>query len=236
MLALYVLFTARMMYDVIVFFGKGLFDGPDAQKVAICELAIMESALTDDEKEASLFEVRKTAPNAIIEFEHYVSLLVPYDGTVADKVYRRKASGEIFDTRTVVPSIFNKQAIAWAQSTNAEAIALRSFLWLYRDEQIAREKNDRETCRKFGPETVRRVAERPIYPLSAEEIAELTKDGPRPSAEVAAIQDQLLRERGLEEIADLINDRQLRLVPRTAGPSTLASPDPYPLSDTVRVI
>jgi hypothetical protein len=182
----------------------------------------MDSLLTDDEKEAALFEVRKTAPNAIIEFEHYVSLLVPRDGTAANKVFRRKPSGEIFDTRTVVPSIFNKHAIAWAQATNAEAISLRSFLWLYRDERVAREKNERETCRKFGPETVRRIAEHPTYPLSPDEIAELTAGGRRPDAEVAAIQQRLLRERGLEAVADLISARQITIV-RRAGDRVRAS-------------
>ena len=69
MLPLYLAFTVRMLSDVAAFVGKGLVDAPDAQKVALCELAIMESALADDERDAALAEVRRTASRAILEFE-----------------------------------------------------------------------------------------------------------------------------------------------------------------------
>ena len=204
MLVSYWTFTARMMWDVAVFFAVGLLDAPDAQRATLCEMAIATSHLPADEKEPALFEVRKTAPNAIIEFEHYVSLLLPYDGTAADKVYRRTCAGDIVDTRTVVPSIFTLAAIRFAQSTNAEAYSLRTFLWLYRDEARARAVNAQETARKFGPETVARLAVTPMYPLTSEEIAALTAGGPRPDAEVAGILDRELRARGLGAIADRI--------------------------------
>lgn len=210
MYQLYLRFTLQMFYDIAVFLRHGVFDAPDAQKCTLCELAVMESQLTDDEKDAALFEVRKTAPKAIIEFEHYVPLLVPSDGTSDDKACYRNASGAIVDHRNVVPSVFSKDAIWLAQSVNAEAYSLRSFLWLYRDEQLARAINDRETRRKFGPEAARRIAEHPVYPLAPEEIARLTKGGPRPAAEVEAILDGLLRERGLAAVADSIRARRSR--------------------------
>jgi hypothetical protein len=201
---LYPIFTFLVLYDVAVFTVKGLLDGPDAQKYALCELAIMESPFANDEKDAALDELRHTAPNTIIEYEYYVPLLVPFDGTVQDKVYRRNASGEIIDTHTVVPSVFKKIAMHIAQSLCSEVISLRSFLWLYGDEQVAREKNYHETARKFGPEVAQRIAEHPRYPLQPEQIAELTQAGPRAPAAVAAILDGLLRERGLRDVADRI--------------------------------
>jgi len=201
---LYPIFTFLVLYDVAVFMGKGLLDGPDAQKYALCELAIMESQLANDAKDAALAALRKTAPNTIIEYEYYVPLLVPFDGTVADKVYRRNAAGEIIDTHTVVPSVFKHIAMDIAQSLCSEVISLRSFLWLYGDEQMAREKNYRETARKYGPGVAQRVAEHPRYPLRPEQVAELTQTGPRAPAAVAAILEGLLRERGLGDVADRI--------------------------------
>ena len=209
---LYPIFTFLVLYDVAVFMGKGLFDGPDAQKYALCELAIMESLLPNDAKDAALAELRKTAPNTIIEYEYYVPLLVPFDGTVQDKVYRRNASGEIIDTHSVIPSVFKKIAMHIAQSLCSEVISLRSFLWLYGDEQVAREKNYRETARKYGPEVAQRIAEHPRYPLRPEQVAELTQAGPRAPAAVAAILEGLLRERGLHDIADRITAGSQRLM------------------------
>jgi hypothetical protein len=200
----YPIFTFLVLYDVAIFMGKGLFDGPDAQKYALCELAIMESQLTNDEKDAALAALRKTAPNTIIEYEYYVPLLVPFDGTVQDKVSRRNAAGEIIDNHSVVPSVFKKIAMDIAQSLCSEVISLRSFLWLYGDEQVAREKNDRETARKYGPEVAQRIVEHPRYPLRPEQIAELTQAGPRAPGNVAAILEGLLRERGLHDVADRI--------------------------------
>jgi len=164
----------------------------------------MESQLTNDEKDAALVELRKTAPKTTIEYEYYVPLLVPFGGTVQDKVYRRNAAGEIIDNHTVVPSVFKQIGMSIAQSLCSEVISLRSFLWLYGDEQVAREKNDRETARKYGPEVAQRIAEYPRYPLQSEQVAALTQAGPRTPAGVATILEGLLRERGLREIADRI--------------------------------
>ena len=204
MLISYWTFTARMMWDVAKYFGTGLLDAPAAQQVALCEMAIVTSGMPVDEKEAALFEVRKTAPNAIIEFEYDVSLLVPCDGTVADKVCRRTCGGEIIDTLSVVPSVCDKHAIRVAQSTNAEVYSLRAFLWLLRDEARAVAINARETTRKFGPDTAARIAADPLYPLTAAEINALTQGGPRPADAVQEILSDQLRARGLGAVADRI--------------------------------
>ncbi len=202
--ALYPVFTFLVLYSVASFMVKALRDGTDAQKYALCELAIMGAALDDAAKDAALDELRKTAPNTIIQFEYYVPLLVPFDGTVEDKVQRRNAAGGIIDNHSVVPSVFSRQAIRISQSICCEVIGLRSFLWLYGDERVARAQHDREAARKFGPEAARRMAEQPIYPLLAEQIAELTQPGPRTPEAVAATLDGLLRERKLDGVADRI--------------------------------
>jgi len=202
--ALYPTFTFKVLYDVTIFMGKALLDGPDAQKYALCELAIMESRLTNDEKDAALVELRKTAPRTIIEYEYYVPLLVPFGGTVQDKAYRRNAAGEIIENHTTVPSVFKQIGMDIAQSLCSEVISLRSFLWLYGEQQVAREKNDRETARKYGPDVAQRIAEHPRYPLRPEQVAELIPAGSRAPAAVAAILEGLLRERGLHDIADRI--------------------------------
>jgi len=201
---LYPVFTFLVLFDVAVFMWKAMFDAPDAQQYELCELAIMESRLTNDAKDAALAELRETAPNTVVEFEYYVPLLVPFDGTVQDKAYRRNAAGEIIDTHTVAPSVFKQIAMQIAQSLCSEVMSLRSFLWLYGDERVAREKNYNETVRKYGPEVARRIAEHPRYTLTPEQVVELTQSGPRAQAEVEAILDGLLRERGLLEIADSI--------------------------------
>jgi hypothetical protein len=202
--ALYPTFTFKVLYDVAVFMGKALFDGPDAQKYALCELAIMESQLTNDEKDSALAKLRKTAPRTIIEYEYYVPLLVPFDGTAEDKAYRRNAAGEVIENPTVVPSVFTQTGMDIAQSLCSEVISLRSFLWLYGDEETARVRNDRETARKYGPGVAQRIAANPRYPLRQEEVAALTHGGPRAQAAVAVILDGLLRERGLQDVADRI--------------------------------
>jgi hypothetical protein len=208
LLALYPTFTFKVLYDVTVFMGKGLLDGPDAQKYALCELAIIESRLTNDEKDAALVDLRKTAPRTIIEYEYYVPLLVPFGGTPQDKVSRRNAAGEVIENHTVVPSVFKQIGMDIAQSLCSEVISLRSFIWLYGEEQVAREKNHRETTRKYGPEVARRIAEHPRYPLGPEQVAALTQAGPRTPAAVASILDGLLRERGLRDLADRIAAEQ----------------------------
>jgi hypothetical protein len=210
--ALYPIFTWLVLYSVAVFMLKALRDGPDAQKYALCELAIMESRLADAAKDGALADLRKTAPNTIIQYEYYVPLLVPCDGTVQDKVHRRNASGDIIDNHSVVPSVFNRRAMQIAQSLCCEVIGLRSFLWLYGEERIAREKHSRETARKFGLGVAQRIAEQPVYPLRPEQIAELTQAGPRAPEAIAGILDGLLRERGLDGIADRITAGSRQLV------------------------
>ena len=203
-LALYFSFTWHMMQDVRRFFTRGLLEAPDAQRVTLCELAVMASALPDDQKDAALLDVQATAPPSIIEFEHYVGLVLPWDGTLADKAIRRSASGALLDTHTVVPSILDRHAVHVAQSTNGEAYALRTFVWLYRDEGRGREVSDRETARKFGPEVAARIGARPLYPLEPWEVDALTAGGPRPQAEVDAILLDALRSHGLGTVADRI--------------------------------
>jgi hypothetical protein len=202
--ALYPIFTSLVLYSVAVFMWKALRDGPDAQKYALCELAIMESPLANAEKDAAWDALRKTAPKTIIQYEYYVPLLVPFDGTVEDKVHRRNASGEIIDNHSVVPSVFNRRAMQIAQSLCCEVIGLRSFLWLHGDERRAQEAHHRETARKFGPEVAQRMVEQPLYALPAEQIVELTRPGVRSPEAIAAILDGLLRERGLNDVADRI--------------------------------
>ncbi|HSL21241.1 MAG TPA: hypothetical protein VK886_06880 [Vicinamibacterales bacterium] len=202
--ALFFPFTWYMLRDVRRFFTRGLFDAPHAQRVTLCELAVMASALPDDQKDAALLDVQAMAPASIIEFEHYVSLVLPYDGTLAEKAIRRSASGALLDTHTVVPSIFDRHAVHVAQSTNAEACALRTFLWLYRDEARAREVGERETARKFGPAVAARTTAQPRYPLERWEVDALVGSGPRPEAEVNAILLDALRSCGLGAIADRV--------------------------------
>ncbi len=204
MLALYFVFTGYTLRDVSWFFTRGLFDAPDAQRLTLCELAVIGSALPDEEKDAGLLDVQATAPSAIVEFEHYVGLVLPWDGTLADKAIRRSASGGPLDTGTVVPSILDRHAVHVAQSTNAEAYALRTFLWLYRDETRARDTGRRETARKFGPAVAARIDAKPLYPLEPWEVDALTAGGPRPRAEIDAILLDALRRRGLAAIADRI--------------------------------
>jgi len=164
----------------------------------------MESGLTNAAKDAALTELRKTAPRTTIEYQYYVPLLVPFDGGVHDKVSRRNAAGEAIDNHSVIPSVFTQLAIQIAQSLISEVTALRSFLWLYGDERLARQKNEGETARKCGPGVAQRIAAQPRYPLRQEDIDELIGSGPRPAAHVAAILDALLRERGLQNIANRI--------------------------------
>ena len=202
--ARYPVFTFLVLYSVATFTMKAMFDAPDAQKYALCELAIMNSGLTAAAKDDALTELRKSAPKTTIEYQYYVPLLVPFDGSVQDKVSRRNAAGEVVDNHSVIPSVFTRLAIHIAQSLISEVASLRSFLWLYRDERLARQNNDRETARKYGPEAANRIAADPRYPLRQEEINELVGSGPRAPAEVAAILDGLLRERNLQDIANRI--------------------------------
>ena len=105
---------------------------------------------------------------------------------------------------SLATSILDRHAVHVAQSTNPEAYALRTFVWLYRDEARARLVGDRETARKFGPVVAARISAEPRYPLEPWEVDGLTAGGPRPQAEVDAILLDALRKRGLEAIADRI--------------------------------
>jgi hypothetical protein len=209
--ALYPVFTFLVLYSVQMFTMRAMLDGGDAQKYALCELAIMESGLASQDKDAALAELRRTAPKTIIEYEYYVPLLVPFDGGIEDRVNRRNASGGTIENDTVIPSVFKQVAMHIAQSLISEVVALRSFLWLYGDERLAREKNDRETARKYGPDVARRIAEHPRYPLGPGETADLIASGPRKPAAAAEILDGLLRERGLAEVANRIKSGRQQL-------------------------
>ena len=213
-LGLYVPFTACMMADVQTFFTRGLLDAPDAQTVTLCEWAVISSRLTDDEKDAALLDVQAVASASIVEFEHYVGLVLPFDGSLDDKAIRRSASGALLDTHTVVPSILDRHAVHVAQSTNAEAYALRTFLWLYRDEAVALRVNHRETTRKFGPAVADRLARSPRYPLASWERDTLCVGGPRTQAEIDGVLLEALRGRGLGPWADRIAARG----PSSVGP------------------
>lgn len=203
-LRLYIPFTTSMMADVQTFFSRGLLDAADAQTVTLCEWAVMSSGLPDDQKDAALLDVQAAASASIVEFEHYVGLVLPFDGALDEKAIRRSASGALLDTHTVVPSILDRHAVHVAQSTNAEAYALRTFLWLYRDEAVARAVNHRETERKFGPEVARRIAQSPRYPLESWETETLTAGGRRAADEVDRVLLEALRGRGLGDWAERV--------------------------------
>jgi hypothetical protein len=202
----YPLATYNVLVGVSVFvFVDGYTQVEDAYNYALCELAIMESRLSNEDKDwAHAEQLRGTAPKSIVGYEYYIPLLVPFDGSVRDKAYRRDAAGEVIDDRTTCPSVFPKRSIELAQAVHSEITCLRAFLWLYGDEQAARKKNLQETTRKFGPPAAQRIAEHPLFPLRPEEVAELTRSGPRTQEEIAIILDGLLRRRGLLVVADAI--------------------------------
>ena len=231
-LGLYFPFTGYMMMDVRTFFTRGLRDAPEAPAATLCELAIVTSALTDGDKDAALLDVQAVAPASIVEFEHYVGLVRPRDGTVAEKAIRRSASGAPLDTHTVVPSILDRHAVHVAQSTNAEVYALRTFLWLYRDEARARAVNDAEAARKFGPDVAARIRAKPLYPLESWELETLTAGGPRSRDEIDAILRDALRGRGLGHIADRVE--AAAVAARAAGSGIAGGSDESPLSGTRR--
>ena len=204
LLTTYPLTAVRVLIDASSFMTEAWLEVGDAQSYALCELAIMESSLSAELKDEALDKLRETAGNATIEFEYYVPLLVALDGQPEDRVCRRDARGQLIDHHSVVPSVFYQRAIDRAQAITGELISLRSFLWLYRDEQVARDKNHQETVRKFGPEAARRIAENPLYPLSDEQVAELTRGGRRPREEVHDVLCRLLRKRGLVYMSDVM--------------------------------
>jgi len=199
----YPLATYNVLAGVSVFvFVDGYTQVEDAYSYALCELAIVESRLSNEEKDWALEQLRGTAPKSIVGYEYYIPLLVPFDGTVKDKSYRRNSAGEIINDHTTSPSVFPKRSIELAQAMHSELTCLRAFLWLYRDEEVAREKNLQETVRKFGPGPAQRIAEHPLFPLTPEEIAALTCSGPRTQEETDDTLDWVMRGRGLLAIAD----------------------------------
>ncbi len=199
----YPLATYHVLTGVAVFVGKGLLQVEDAPGYTLCELAIMDSRLADVDKDRAHEQLRATAPNPIVGYEYYIPLLVPFGGGPEDRADRRNAAGEVIGHHSSSPSVFPERSIELAQAVIAELIGLRSMLWLYGDEAKAREKNRRETARKFGPDPARRIEEHPQYPLAPEEVGELAP-ATRAPAEVDAILDGLLRDRGLEAVAGAI--------------------------------
>jgi hypothetical protein len=195
--------TYNVLAGVSVFvFVDGYTQVEDAYSYALSELAIMESSLSNEDKDWAHEQLRGTAPKSIVGYEYYIPLLVPFDGTVKDKSYRRNAAGEIINDHTTSPSVFPKRSIELAQAMHSEITCLRAFLWLYRDEEVARQKNLQETTRKFGPESAQRIAEHPLFPLTPEEVAAFTRSGPRTQEEIDATLDWVMRDRGLLAIAD----------------------------------
>ena len=203
----------RVVFDVLKFTLEAYFEAADAERYSLCELAIMESSLSNEEKDECFEELRETAPNTTIEFEYYVPLLVPKDGKPEDRVFRRTAGGEIIDHGAVAESVFEPRAIDRAQAICSELLSYRPFLWLYRDEKLARQKNRSETVRKFGAEAAQRIEDEPLYPLTDEEVAELTEGGPRPKAELNRILVEQFRERDLDQVADRV-EKGLNKKPR----------------------
>jgi len=193
-----------VVFDVLIFVIKAWLEVSDALEYAICELALVESELSDEEKLEAEEKLRKTAGNATIEFEYYVPLVVPFDGTPKDQVFRRNVIGKVVNHETIAKSVFEQKAINRAQAITSEVVQLRAFLWLYGDEEIARKKSFEETARKFEEKAAERIRDNPLYPLTEKEIEELTKDGKRTDAQVRELKRELLRKRGLLAIADQI--------------------------------
>jgi len=216
MLSLYPFTAFQVTYDVLVFILKAWLQVEDTLDYALCELAVVDSHLGDEDKLLAMERLRKTAGNATVEFEYYVPLLVPFNGTPADRALRRSVTGQIIDQHTIARSVFRQEAIQLAQAINSELVQLRAFLWLFRDEAKARATSFRETARKFGPavaerlERERREGTVP-YPLTPAEVTNLIKPGPdesqdvpRTQLEVNLILYRLLRRRGLLYVSDLV--------------------------------
>ncbi len=200
----YPLATYHVLTGVAVFVGKGLLQVEDAYAYTLSELAIMESGLSSEDKDLALVQLRATASNPIVGYEYYIPLLVPFGGGPQDRADRRNAAGEIIGHHSSAPSVFPKRSIELAQAVIGELIGLRSMLWLYGDEATAREKNRRETARKFGPGPAGRIEEQPQFPLTAVEVEQLASGGKRNREEVHGILDGILRDRGLQAVAEAV--------------------------------
>lgn len=208
MLTLYPSTAFRVTYDVAKFVVKAWLQPSDALPYVICELALVEAEHLDDEQKLEAEKkLRMTAGNATIEFEYYVPLLVPFDGTPEDQVLRKNVIGETVDHGTIAQSVFKPSAIERAQAITAEVIQMRAFLWLYGDEETARRKCFSETERKFGREAAERIRDNPLYPLSEEDVKELTRGGKRSEKEVGHLMYYLARRRGLLDVAEEIADK-----------------------------
>ncbi len=220
MLRIYPSTAFRVIYDVVVFIFYAWLQVSDALDYALCELAIVDSDLSDEDKDESMERLRKTAGNATVEFEYYVPLLVPLDGTPADQVKRTSVGGQLIDHHTIAQSVFLSSAINRAQAITGEIIQLRAFLWLFRDEKLARGKSYQETARKFGEEAARRIEAEPLYALSGQQVLDYMKpagdqaDGPRTSEEVKRILYECLRLRGLLYVADKVFENEPFVVNR----------------------
>jgi hypothetical protein len=208
--------TYNVLTGVSVFVFGGIFvQIEDGYAYPLCELSIFESRLSNEEKDWAHGELRKTAPKSIVGFEYYIPLLVNFEGQTQEKAYRRDAAGEIINDRVGSPSIFPQRSIQLAQSIHGELSCLRSFVWLYGDEKKAREKNLQELTRKFGPAAAQRIEAHPLFPMNRDEVAELTRSGPRSPQEIEEILDYIMRVRGLIAIADGIKRGSLAPVSST---------------------
>jgi hypothetical protein len=215
MLGLYPLSAYLVIFDVMVFVAYAFLEPADTMDYALAELAIAESDLSGADKTMAMERLRKTAGNATVEFQYYVPLLVPGGGTAAEQAHATSVTGQQINEYTIAESVFNEAAIERAQAINSELIQLRAFLWLYRDEAVARRKSYQETVRKFGKPVADRLAtSKPLYPLTPEEIAALMAPDdrsstiPRPAEEVKAIFYEVLRRRGLLYVSDLVSGIQ----------------------------
>lgn len=200
--------TFHVANDVRVFATQGFFDAPDAQNFSLCQYAISASNLSNDQKDLAMAKLRSEACqcNTAIEFGDYVPMTIPAGGEVAEKAYQLSASGERIDDGIVQPSVFNHSAIHMAQCINSELLLFRTLLWLHQDLDAALLGTDRETQRRFGDECAQRVKAEPLYPLSKEYFADLVAGGPRHDDQTWSILGQLLQDRGVAEIADLIEE------------------------------
>ena len=195
----------RVVYDVLVFTLEAYLEAADAYRYSLCELAIMESALSDETR-TLLSSSCATAPNPIVQLRVLRAAAGALGGAAEDRAFRRTAGGEIIDLGAIAESVFEPRAIERAQAICSELLSYRPFLWLYGDEKLALRKNRSETTRKFGPEAAQRIEKEPLYPLTDEEVAALTKGGPRPAAEVHRILVEQFRKRGLGELAERVAD------------------------------
>ena len=220
LLSLYPFTAFQVTYDVVVFILKAWLQVADALTYALCELAIVESDISDADKEFALKRLKETAGNATMEFQYYVPVLVPRDGTAADQAHPTNFAGEpIHYPYTIAPSVFDESAIRRAQELNFAVIQLRAFLWLYRDYETALQKSYQETVRKFGQAAADRIAKAwndgtafyyPRTPEAKAELLELIRprdgshDVPRGPQEIKEIFYELLHYRGLLYVADLV--------------------------------